>query len=224
MKIAITVETNSPEEAQKILAKLGSTTTIPVNSNSGIVNIPASEAVPHFIGKNVPSPVHVQPVAAVEDEEEDDVPDVTGVIDKNGLPWDERIHSSNRKQSAKGIWVKRKGVDQATVDTVTAELRARSGNTFPHPIALAPANVPQFPAPVAQPPQFAPPVQQQTIGDLFTKLQQLFAEKKADNNYLISITNRLSQAFNVQLPSINDIANRPDMIAYAFQIIQQDGK
>lgn len=45
-------------------------------------------------------------------------------VDKNGLPWDARIHSdAKEKLSAKGYWKKRRGVDDATVQAVEAELR-----------------------------------------------------------------------------------------------------
>jgi hypothetical protein len=76
--------------------------------------------------------------------------------DKNGLPWDERIHSGNKTQNQDGSWKKRKGVDDAIVDAVTAELRAITGTAAPAPVAdAAPAPVADAaPAPVAIP---APP-------------------------------------------------------------------
>lgn len=47
--------------------------------------------------------------------------------DKTGLPWDARIHSGNKTINADGTWKKRKGVSDAIVDAVTAELRATCG-------------------------------------------------------------------------------------------------
>lgn len=47
--------------------------------------------------------------------------------DKTGLPWDARIHSGNKTINADGSWKKRKGVSDAIVDAVTAELRATCG-------------------------------------------------------------------------------------------------
>lgn len=69
-------------------------------------------------------------------------------LDAEGLPWDERIHSSNRKKTDKGLWTKRKGLnDDAMVAAVKAELRARSaGGAAPAPAA---APVPQLPGAVA---------------------------------------------------------------------------
>lgn len=39
-------------------------------------------------------------------------------VDINGKPWDERIHSSNHKKTADGLWVKRRGVDPLTYQQV----------------------------------------------------------------------------------------------------------
>lgn len=44
-------------------------------------------------------------------------------LDAEGLPWDERIHSSNHKQSANGVWMKRRGVLPTVDAQVRAELR-----------------------------------------------------------------------------------------------------
>lgn len=55
-------------------------------------------------------------------------------IDKNGSPWDARIHSSNKAKTSDGTWRKRRGIADATVTAVEAELRAVMGA----PAAVAP--------------------------------------------------------------------------------------
>ena len=45
-------------------------------------------------------------------------------VDKTGRPWDERIDSSNKKQSAKGLWQRRRNVDDDVYASVVAELKA----------------------------------------------------------------------------------------------------
>lgn len=45
-------------------------------------------------------------------------------LDKAGLPWDERIHSSNKKLTGKGTWWGRKNLDAGFIASVEAELRA----------------------------------------------------------------------------------------------------
>lgn len=73
------------------------------------------------------------------------------VFDSSGLRWDERIHGKSGDgtlpTNADGTWRKRRGVDDATVAAVTAELRATGGNAPPAPDA--PATTPPPPADTA---------------------------------------------------------------------------
>lgn len=46
------------------------------------------------------------------------------LLDSNGLPWDVRIHAGTRTQNKDNTWKKKKGVEDATVAVVEAELRA----------------------------------------------------------------------------------------------------
>jgi hypothetical protein len=50
-------------------------------------------------------------------------------VDKNGMPWDERIHSSSKNFNADGSWRYRKGVDAGMKARVEAELGATMGHT-----------------------------------------------------------------------------------------------
>lgn len=67
-------------------------------------------------------------------------------LDKNGIPWDARIHSGgvdeagNHKKTAAGIWAKRKGVDDLTVTTITKELQNLMAAQIGH--AAPPAGLP----------------------------------------------------------------------------------
>lgn len=81
-----------------------------------------------------------------------DIPAADAPLDSNGLPWDERIHAGTKSQNQDGSWKKRKGVDDATVDAVTAELR----KTYPAP---TPSGQPVVapPAPPASVAETAPP-------------------------------------------------------------------
>lgn len=75
------------------------------------------------------------------------------LVDTTGLRWDARIHSSTRTTTDKGVWVKRRNVQDAEVARVTAELRQAGGAVgianFTPLNAAAPA--PAAPAPVAAP-------------------------------------------------------------------------
>jgi len=97
-------------------------------------------------------------------------------LDASGLPWDGRIHAAAKSLNKDGTWRARRGVDEATVTTVTAELRGQQGaisgqvmqqvaQTFQPPQQMQPVAPvqPQFnPPPMVQPgppaqPQFAAP-------------------------------------------------------------------
>lgn len=45
-------------------------------------------------------------------------------LDKDGVPWDARIHSSSQKKTTKGVWAKRKNLGEGVHEAVTAELKA----------------------------------------------------------------------------------------------------
>lgn len=96
---------------------------------------------------NAPVVVSTDDVAGVVQEPTDDTMD----FDKEGLPWDERIHSSNHKLTAQGVWMRRRGVSDEVYNTVKAELLAKWGTAEPitedAPV-VAPAPIP---APVSEP-------------------------------------------------------------------------
>lgn len=77
--------------------------------------------------------------STVSVEQTESVGSVNNVLtlDKEGLPWDERIHSSNHQMTAKGVWQRRRGITDEEYNRVKAELLA--------PITLSPI---EKPAPV----------------------------------------------------------------------------
>lgn len=96
-------------------------------------------------------------------DDSDDDSSVNGdapATDKNGLPWDERIHAKSKAINADGTWRRRKGVQDATVAAIEAELRGVAPvaiptgmpMTAPIPMPSAPAPAPvAMPAPVPAP-------------------------------------------------------------------------
>lgn len=78
-------------------------------------------------------------------------------LDKAGLPWDERIHSSSRNLVADGTWRRKRGVDESLVQTVEAELRsipkaAGAGVPTAPSAPIAPVSAPVPPAATAPAP------------------------------------------------------------------------
>ena len=67
-------------------------------------------------------------------------------LDADGLPWDARIHSSNKKLDGKGKWWARRNTAPATVVAVEAELRAALGAA---PVTSAPPAATPTPTPAA---------------------------------------------------------------------------
>lgn len=83
-------------------------------------------------------------------------PSTGATVDADGLPWDNRIHSTPASLKKDGTWRGKRGLDDATRDAVTAELRA---------VMAAPAAgvSPATPLPPSEPPvdaatAFAAPV------------------------------------------------------------------
>lgn len=290
-KVDITIKDVNLNEAQKLLALIsGQTVSVqPQMPAAPAQHQPADNTTAGTAG-GLP-PIQTAPAAPQNFAAPAQPSAASDEVDADGLPWDERIHSSSKKKTAKNVWARRKNVDDSVFDQVVAELRsggnggaaanygqapsAPSVNAVPSapvmpaapmapaqpmpvpaflqnmpqaqaavPMAPAmpaapmqpatppmPAAAPMAPAPV-QPMQPAAPMapaapqipQGQTITDLFTKIQHLFQTGAADVNYVMSIQTRLSTRWGVEVTSINDIANRPDMIADAFALIAADGK
>lgn len=56
-------------------------------------------------------------------------------IDKDGVPWDDRIHSSSGGKTNAGFWKKQRNVDAKLHKSITAELKAAAGDPSPPPPA-----------------------------------------------------------------------------------------
>lgn len=75
-------------------------------------------------------------------------------LDAKGLPWDGRIHAGTAAKPIKvgdGSWRKRRGVDDATVQAVEAQLRQVMAAPAPNAPAAAPVAVSPEPAPAPAP-------------------------------------------------------------------------
>lgn len=251
-KIDLTLKDVPIDQVADVLARIQGVSNVTIApTTSTVVPQPPVPALPKFF-------THVQPqapVLAAQSEEDDETPaansSVAGRVDKNGLPWDERIHSGNQKLKADGSWTRRKNVAEAYYKQVEAELRGLAVQPvaqvapaplppIPQPPAppapVAPAQIPLPPVPpaypqVPQPP--APPAPTppapvapaaSDIGVLMNRLQACFQAATADGAYLTSLLQRVGQAGGVQVNAINDLAPRPDLIKYAMDLMTHDGK
>lgn len=80
-------------------------------------------------------------------------------VDSRGLPWDARIHSSNREKGKDGVWRRRRAVSEEVEAQVEAELRGQSGKKVPafgsmnqqqYQQAVTPASVAPAPMPTTE--------------------------------------------------------------------------
>lgn len=157
MKVTVSFEVNSTEEAQTILNKVSGTSAgIPAAALGVTVATPHAAPVAPVVVPSLPVDAFAGQVS--QDPGIHGAPtqqatvDATGETDVSGLPWDERIHSSNKKKTAKNVWTRRKGVSDLQFETVSAELRAKINAQSQIP--QIPANVPVIPTPPI--PQAAP--------------------------------------------------------------------
>lgn len=155
MKFDLTVKDATIDEVRKILDTV---------QNGNVSTIAEKPATPLL--SPATAVAASQAATADEDDNSESTADVTGQVDKDGLPWDARIHSSNKKKKADGTWTRRRGVSDAEFETIKADLLG-GGVQAPAPAAPQPAPslppVPAFdPAQFAQTPNgaaFAPPAQ-----------------------------------------------------------------
>lgn len=224
MKPTLTLTFDSMSELAEFVAGKG----------GSVVQTPVQQTIP------TPAPTPV----VNDDDENAPVNSDAPAIDADGLPWDERIHAPSKSQNKDGTWRKKKKLDDAFIASVEAELKA--GVQTPAPVApmpdVAPVTVPpvmppvdqQPPAPVQQtaPPTPAPAPVAEGM-DFHTFMQHLSAQmQKRDDagqpmvnaDYLAKITAEIAGAFQTQLTAITDIAAQPNMITYAVQLLQRDGK
>lgn len=71
-------------------------------------------------------------------------------LDKNGIPWDERIHAGTKRKNADGTWSLKKGVDKELAAQIIAEYQSA-------PAAPATTTVPAAPAAPVKPSAPTPP-------------------------------------------------------------------
>lgn len=124
---------------------------------------------------------------------------IYGELDKNGLPWDERIHSSSKNKNADETWRYLRGGDVDLRATVEAELRAKMANAEtppappaddnagdvppppPPPAPAAAADAPPPPPPVVEP-QADPAPTGVTAAAVFKRVTELKASGKIDQS------------------------------------------
>jgi len=138
IELKVTLDPNDTEAARKRTAHMLKVIANAhfTSDDAPVIETPATLAVrlearptPEYIAPESSIPVGVVteiPEAPIE-QAGDFTPEAvaTASVDKSGLPWDRRIHSDATERLTKeGFWKRRRNIDDATVATVEAELRA----------------------------------------------------------------------------------------------------
>ena len=140
-------------------------------------------------------------------------------LDKNGLPWDARIHASTKARNADETWRNKRGVSADTVAAVTAELRAvlaAPGPSVAAPPSPPPVSVPLAaapPPPVSAPtpptPAIAPTISQPAATDFPGIMRKVTGAQSAGQLTTADVSRILG---DIGLNALRDLVNRPDLI------------
>ena len=79
-------------------------------------------------------------------------------LDKNGIPWDERIHAGTKRKNADGTWSLKKGVDKELAAQIIAEYQSATPVAPSKPSAPAAPSAPTPPSPPSAPSKPSAPV------------------------------------------------------------------
>lgn len=167
-------------------------------------------------------------------------------FDKEGLPWDERIHSSNHKLTANGVWTRRRGISDEVYESVKAELLGKWGcvedNTrhlettvlAPEAPVATPVFVPvqQEVAPVVAPAPVQAPVTPiapaampaQSVFDTFSgKLQYALANKLIEANYMQGLLNDVNAAFGTAYKGMFEMRDNDNAMQFVINELAKKG-
>ena len=168
---------------------------------------------------------------------------IYGELDKNGLPWDERIHSSSKNKNADETWRYLRGGDVDLRAQVEAEWREKLANTEtppappappvaengsdvppppPPPAPAAAAEAPPPPPPVAEP-QADPAPAGVTAAVVFKRINELKAAKRIDQDGInAALTSVNVESLAVFMKLAKDDAKLPEIVLGAINTLAGD--
>lgn len=191
---------------------------------------------------------HVNTVCDVcepEEVEESTVVSVEDTIcfDKEGLQWDERIHSSNRKLTAKGVWQRRKNITDEYYNEIKNELlgsdkvepaQVSEIDTPVEPtiasVERAVGNVSEPVAPMTVAPVVAPAVIETPVVDCATLYQQMFEKvklgfgsKSLDANYIQAMIGTLNATLGTNYMGLAEIKDDENALKFVINDLVAKG-
>lgn len=141
-------------------------------------------------------------------------------LDKAGLPWDERIHSSSKALTVDGLWRKKRGVDDALVAQVEDQLKHLMALPTPAtvsdtPVPVAPAIVSAVPVPAPPPTPIAEVTDgRQAFINLVGRVSAAIPAKK------ITMDEVTKACTDAGVPTLPLLANRADLIPQVAMTIE----
>lgn len=172
-----------------------------------------SSAGPTLVIPNPPQPAAVPATQIPSGSAPAPVTAVGVIVDKSGLPWDSRIHSSAKSFNADGTWRARRGLAEGIVPQVESELRQlmaipspqnAPGTVVPAPITAA--NIPL-------PPATASPSIQPYL-DLMNKVSSALAGGRITSPQLQKVCDA------VGLPTFVSLGTRLDLVPAVAPMIE----
>jgi len=222
MKFSLTISDLEANDINQIMNRITGETaeitnvepmkTVVVESTPAALETPKTESTP------APAAMTAVEAPATNDVE----------LDENGVPWDERIHSGNKKQTSKGVWQRRRGLQDSEFDAVMDELKAAQGivdqaeeeiKPLTPAAPAAPVEAPTTPAAVV-----APVTIQRDFAGLVSQINNLFKSGAIGPDYPNTIVERINTGFNSAIVTLTDVANDERMVDYAWQCLEVDGK
>lgn len=171
--------------------------------------------------------------------------------DKNGLPWDARIHSSNHKLTDKGVWQRRRGVSDIEFENVKNELLGVQAPVAPVAPVVAPAPLAVEPvapvvaqpvaptAPVAQPAAPTAPIAQpvapiapvaQPAADanslfqvMFEKVKQGMAAGVFKANDVQALVAAVNIQFGTQYQTLASVKDNAEVLQFIINDLNSKG-
>ena len=139
-----------------------------------------------------------------------------GSLDAKNLPWDSRIHATNKTRNEDNTWRKRRGVDPLLVAQVESELRGGTvftvADTVPQDIVVE--NVASEPLPM-------------TFKDFMGYISPKFNSQghdKIDPGYVSGVCDYILVRTGTHLAHIGELNAHPHLIPIAIEKFQADGK
>ncbi|AXH72147.1 MAG: RecT protein [Siphoviridae sp. ctdc_1] len=159
----LSIKTDSTVELAEIVAKL---------NGCYVKETPKNDDIPAVITPATPVPTPTAPADDDEGEQNNAAPNA----DKNGLPWDARIHAGTKALNGDGTWKKRRGVDDATIAAVTAQLHGTETPAPTPPVSETPVPTPETPVPTPAPVSASTPAPAADVKQPIQQFQEIVGQ------------------------------------------------